>query len=122
MNVRIVFVDTPLLVAMPFSGKYALSRDLELKYAMGDYTETVIIPTGFLTDGASIPKIAWSLIGTPFEPRFITAAIVHDYMCDNNWDVDVMSDIFKLLLQLSNVPSDVADLMYRAVYLYKSIV
>ena len=35
-------------------------------------------PKGTLTDGASIPDAALSLIGDRFDPRYLNAAIVHD--------------------------------------------
>lgn len=40
---------------------------------------TVTVPKGFVTDGASIPQIFWSLIGSPFG-KYCNAAIVHDYL------------------------------------------
>jgi hypothetical protein len=39
--------------------------------------ETVIIPEGFETDFASVPKIFWSLISTV--GHYNLAALVHDY-------------------------------------------
>ncbi|AUR84136.1 hypothetical protein NVP1049O_27 [Vibrio phage 1.049.O._10N.286.54.B5] len=122
MSVKILHVDTPQLVPMPFSSRYSLSRDMELKYSLDGREDSVIVPAGYLTDGASIPAIAWQIIGTPYSPQFITAAIVHDYMCDNKWDVEVMSTIFKMLLMLSDVPSKKASAMYAAVFAYKSVV
>jgi hypothetical protein len=37
------------------------------------------IPRGYVYDGASIPRIFWFLIGSPFEPVFAAAALVHDW-------------------------------------------
>ena len=45
---------------------------------------TVTIPAGYSTDGASIPRPFWALVGNPFEPDFIAAAIVHDWYCDQS--------------------------------------
>lgn len=122
MDILIINVDTPLTVPMPFTNRYQLERDLELKYSVDGVVKSVVIPSGYLTDGASIPAVAWQIIGTPYEPRFLTAAIVHDYMCDNDWDVETMSVIFMLLLVLSNVSLSKAELMYKAVYAYKGVV
>lgn len=36
------------------------------------------VPAGFVTDGASIPRELWSLIGSPFTGRYRVAAIFHD--------------------------------------------
>lgn len=40
------------------------------------------VPKGASTDGASIPRILWSLIGGPFEGHYRKPAVVHDYYCD----------------------------------------
>lgn len=37
-----------------------------------------LIPKGFVFDGASIPRVLWSLLGGPFHPRVIDASCVHD--------------------------------------------
>ena len=37
------------------------------------------VPIGFITDGASIPKIFWSLVGSPFTGLYRRAALIHDY-------------------------------------------
>lgn len=121
MIVKILYVDTPLLTPMPFTDRYMLSRDFELKFTIDGDQRLVIIPMSYITDGASIPQWCWSIVGTPYSPRFITAAIVHDYMCDHNWPVDLMSEIFRQLLRLSNVSKLKSDLMYKAVYTYKTI-
>lgn len=41
-----------------------------------------IVPRGAKTDGASIPRLLWPIIGGPFEGKFRTAAVIHDYYCD----------------------------------------
>lgn len=40
----------------------------------------VTVPRGYLTDGASVPRIAWSII-PPWGP-YGAAAIVHDILCE----------------------------------------
>ncbi len=50
--------------------------------------EKIIVPKDFLTDGASIPKVFWSIFGGPLSGRYIKSAIVHDYLCVlNNQDL-----------------------------------
>jgi hypothetical protein len=39
-------------------------------------------PAGWVVDGASIPRIGWSLIGGPFEGRYRNASVIHDIACD----------------------------------------
>ena len=38
-------------------------------------------PVGARTDGASIPRIFWAVIGGPFEGKYRDAAVNHDYEC-----------------------------------------
>lgn len=37
------------------------------------------VPAGFVTDGASIPRFLWRVLGHPFEAATIGAAVRHDY-------------------------------------------
>lgn len=40
------------------------------------------VPAGYVTDGASIPRLLWSVVGSPYDADHLRAAIVHDYFCD----------------------------------------
>lgn len=40
----------------------------------------ITVPAGFISDGASIPRIFWSIIGSPWTGKYISAAILHDYL------------------------------------------
>jgi hypothetical protein len=51
-----------------------LLEDLEVDTRVG----RLLIPAGFESDGASIPKVARALVGSPFEFEYLAAAIVHD--------------------------------------------
>ena len=37
------------------------------------------VPAGFISDGASIPRSMWSVVGSPFSGKYRLAAILHDY-------------------------------------------
>ena len=39
------------------------------------------VPKGFICDGASIPRIFWSLVGHPLSGGPLRAAIIHDALC-----------------------------------------
>lgn len=39
-------------------------------------------PSGSLVDGASIPRVLWTLVGSPFTGDYVYASIVHDVACD----------------------------------------
>jgi len=40
------------------------------------------IPEGWVIDGASIPKIFWDKMGSPYVGNYRRASVVHDYYCD----------------------------------------
>jgi len=39
------------------------------------------VPKGFVCDGASIPRIFWSLVGHPLSGGPLRAAVIHDHLC-----------------------------------------
>ena len=41
------------------------------------------VPSGTVTDGASIPRVFWSIIGSPFTGKYLRAAVIHDHYCKN---------------------------------------
>ena len=52
-----------------------LSRYVRVHTSRG----TVTIPTGFITDGLSIPKFAWPIVG-PTTGKAFLAGLLHDYL------------------------------------------
>ncbi|ANE34350.1 putative protein (DUF1353 domain) [Campylobacter hyointestinalis subsp. lawsonii CCUG 27631] len=41
----------------------------------------IYIPKGFVTNGANIPRVFWSIF-PPNSPEYISAVVIHDYLCD----------------------------------------
>jgi len=39
------------------------------------------VPAGAVFNGASIPQILWSIMGSPFVGKYRRAAVFHDYYC-----------------------------------------
>ncbi|CDG81234.1 DUF1353 domain-containing protein [Janthinobacterium agaricidamnosum] len=63
------------------TGQCTLKNKLHFKDA--DHVEWEA-KAGLVTDGASIPGIFQPIIGAPFDPSFIKAAIIHDHYCDRH--------------------------------------
>jgi len=53
-----------------------LLEDISYSYLSTTYT----IPEGFDSDGASIPQLAWRLVGHPFDMRYLLQAVFHDWL------------------------------------------
>ena len=57
-----------------------LIEDFPIRYENGS-TEGIlcVVPKGYVSDGASIPWIAWQLTYTPFDDLVIASAVAHDW-------------------------------------------
>jgi len=83
---------------------------------------TIVIPKGFYTDGASVPKIFWNI----FSPwgSYFSAALVHDFLYSKDSDnLFFVSDrkeadrIFKEAMYNAGVGWVTRETVYRAVRL-----
>lgn len=71
---------TPLKVEFIDGTNWKLLEEFE--YYIGEEdnkTEVIKVPSGFITDFASIPKLFWSIIGHP-AGKYGKAAVLHDYL------------------------------------------
>lgn len=76
-----------------------------------------VAPEGSTVDGASIPKIAWSIIGGPFEGKYRAASVIHDVACvEQNRPWKDVHYTFYTAMRASKVPESKAKVMYAAVY------
>jgi hypothetical protein len=76
-----------------------------------------LAPKGWVVDGASIPRIAWTLVGGPFEGKYRDASVIHDVACDQKaqpWELVHLT--FYYGMRASGVKHGAALLMYWAVY------
>jgi hypothetical protein len=74
-------------------------------------------PAGSVVDGASIPQIAWTVIGGPFEGLYRNASVIHDVACVNQsrpWR-NVHKAFYNAMLA-SAVRRVKAKIMYAAVF------
>lgn len=80
---------------------------------------TISIKKGFDFDGASIPRIFWSIIGNPIIGKFNIAALVHDALYASQFiDRKISDDIFLELMKIYKVGYLKRYLMYNAVRLF----
>lgn len=42
----------------------------------------ITLPTGFMSDGATVPRLLWSFL-PPWGDRSTVAALIHDFSCDS---------------------------------------
>ena len=91
---------------------YEVIRDISITYQRTKIT----VPKYFQYDGASIPPFAWQLIGTPFNPQFMIAAVFHDWLYHTHqFDRDTSDTIFYDLLIRDKVRKTKAVIMHNFV-------
>lgn len=79
---------------------------------------TITAPAGFETDGASIPRFFWRLIGPPLAGKYAPAAVLHDYLYQRQIFTRRGSDVvFKFMMETLGVPQWKINLIYYGVRL-----
>ncbi len=76
------------------------------------------VPEGVTTDGASVPRWAWSIF-PPFAGKHLKAAVVHDHYCQTrtkSWKE--VHRVFYDALLAAGVTKNSAKTMYAAVYYF----
>jgi len=105
----------------PLQGKFIGKGQWELtspfEYRTGGNL-TIKIPEGFITDGASIPKFAYSIIGSPWTGKYAKISVVHDFLYKKHLYPRKVSDkIFLNGMKILGVSWWRRRIMYTAVRL-----
>jgi hypothetical protein len=98
----------PKIQPVPSTGEYAVAEGFAI--------DGLYIPAGFTTDGASIPRFFWRIVGHPFQSSCILAAVVHDWLYVTKKFTQKEADkLFYKLLKESGNSKVKSWLFYRAV-------
>lgn len=77
---------------------------------------SVEAPAEFVSDGATIPRAVWSLVGGPFDGLYAAPAMIHDYgLRQTNANVWAVHYRFYLGMRAKGVGFAPASLFYAAV-------
>lgn len=83
---------------------------------ISDDGHRVTVTGGFETDGASIPRMFYGLIGGPFSGRYVAAAVIHDALYASHLvSRELADELFLEAMRESGVPAWKARVMYWAV-------
>ena len=121
-KVKIFFDDTPRIgirYILPSTEKelkksikkYPFINKKTLKVLLTDLIKNkrykFEIPKYYCFDGASVPRFFWRVIGSNTDNKFLIAALIHDYLCENhhliNNDRKFSTQVFNALLEASEV-------------------
>ncbi|MDH5408669.1 MAG: DUF1353 domain-containing protein [Gammaproteobacteria bacterium] len=87
-----------------------------LVYPIPDSDAVIIIPAGFVTDFASIPRIFWTIF--PRHGEYTTAAIVHDYLYwEQKCTREQADNLFFMVMEQADVSTASRWAIYSAVRL-----
>jgi hypothetical protein len=79
----------------------------------------LVVAAGFKYDGASIPRMLWIPIGSPYHPGFMRGALFHDSLYRSHVQPKDFADkLFHALLLEDGIGEVAALEMYTAVHLF----
>lgn len=90
---------------------YRLAEPLYYVYDYGHRKGMLVVPVGFESDGASVPRLFWSTVFPPGDTRALFAAFVHDYIYRTHplgWTRAEADETFRILLREHGVSAYVA--------------
>jgi hypothetical protein len=95
-------------------------REMRLlrKFGYRDPTSNLwLAPAGSIIDGASIPRLLWTLVGSPFTGDYRKASVVHDVACtERNRPWEAVHRMFYFACRCGGVGEVRAKIMFAAVF------
>jgi len=99
--------------------KLSPMRDHRFKLIASLRFRGVVVPKGYRTDGASVPRLFWWLF-PPNRTDYLPCAIIHDYLCDMGRFKEA-DEMFRACLEELRVDWFSRTVMYLAVRIYHLI-
>jgi hypothetical protein len=97
------------------NGSWKLQDDFSY---YNDYIQ-VTVKSNFTTDGASIPKVFWSVVGNPLENDLLKPSIIHDGLYTlMQLPRDKCDKLLKEMLLFNGTSKVKANLVYYAVRIF----
>lgn len=122
------FTKEPKIAVNPQNKEKPFCLMNDVYYLSSDFRDNesygIQINKGYNWNGANIPRFLWRVVGSQYNPEFLPASMVHDWLCENKSfiiknGVQVSSDIFRDILILYKVPKFKAILMASAVRIFQ---
>lgn len=109
------------VIVKPFAkDKFELVQEFSADISGQDFSARIRIPAGFITNGANIPRVFWSIY-PPNSPEYLSAVVVHDYLCEKaqtREDYKIADMCLKQALQMLGVNRFKIWVFYTACDLY----
>jgi len=80
---------------------------------------TWLAPAGVVVDGASIPRMLWPVLGSPFAGKYRRASVLHDVACrERTQPWKKVHKMFYQAMLADKTPQKKAKQMYEAVMVF----
>jgi hypothetical protein len=100
---------------------FELLKDFEYHVGQFPSDDIIVVPTGFTTDLASIPRLLWFIF--PPTGSYGKAAIIHDYLIvENKRTRKECDDIFLEAMKVDDVGFFTRNIIYLGVRFYNTII
>lgn len=110
------FAPGELRVAFTYRGRVRLLEPLYWREPDG---RVIMVPAGLISDGVSVPPLAWPLVGHPYSGSLLRAALLHDWeIVDRAAPAREVHARFRRALRASGVGRVRAWLLWAAVRLF----
>jgi hypothetical protein len=100
--------------------KWQLTEEFYFYFEEHGKRINVVVPKGFITDFASVPRILWSIL--PPTGRYTKAAVLHDYLYSNSSKLETnrkqCDKMFLKGMEVLGVKRWVRNTIYRAVRIF----
>lgn len=133
-------IEQPLIVPIS-KDRFKLTADYYFRWSSEKGNHVLVIPAGFESDGASIPRPLWSLVGMYPDGLIRAAALVHDFIYQHGGYIPMNNhqlskskfiwnscrlvvtrkqadQLFRHIMELSGIKSWRCTLAYHAVRLF----
>lgn len=121
------FSSEPKITVNPYNKEKPFILENDIAYLTAtSYKDAyrIVIDAGYIWNGANIPRFLWRIVGSQYNPEFLPASMIHDWLCEHKDfivqnGVKISSNIFRDILILYKVPVFKANVMATTVRLFQ---
>ncbi len=99
------WLSKPAMMLVPLDNGRDWQNVTEIIFARKN-GDCIYVPAGIITDGASIPRFLWRVVGPPMSGLYRRAAVVHDDLfrrAGPKPDFDECNEIFEEIMEYDKV-------------------
>lgn len=127
-TIEVNYTDFATAIGYNYRNKekpYYLTQHIIVIVRVATQTYYIKLDKGFTSDGCTIPRFLWNLLGCPHTPEYLPASLIHDWILAHPEKVfhnrKFASRIFEQALLNEGVSPLKAQIMYLAVDIWQAV-